>query len=175
MGEIDVDSTKKKLKIPLLTIMSVAHTILTIVVIVNIIFYSFDINYPIFDFFSALVPLSFIIFNRCIHLDFHEYIKDGDPTFPAYTEDTYFFSKIQKFIFGKELITRSDTSEYKGNVVYDISPFCEIEDYDVLKNVFNEKIHYIVINCILIVILLTKYKYKKLIPMFVLWFFYIFN
>jgi hypothetical protein len=168
------NSSRVNIKTPLLTIMSFAHTLLTFIIIINIVLYSFDINVPLFDFFTALVPISFILFKKCAHLDLHNYIKSDD-IFPEYTEDTYFFSKIQKMFFGKELINRSSIDIYKGAIVGDITSFVELSDKEIIKNIFNEKIQYIVINCIIIIILLTKYKQKKFIPVFLIWFFSVFS
>lgn len=164
-------------KIYMLTLLSVLHTILGLLFILFIIFNSFNINIPIIDFLVALIPISFILFNKCIHLDFYDFIKnqetencDGSNDFPEYTRDGYFFSKLQQMLFGEEIISKRIHS-YKLYDAKDIEPLCNSDDPEIIKTIFNEKIHYIVSSCIITVILLTKYKLQKLIPIFIIWFY----
>ena len=157
-----------------LATLSVIHSVIGFVVVLSILSFSLDANTPILDLIAAMVPLSFILFNRCVHLDFYELIK-GDSDIPEYAEDGYYFNKLQVMIFGKEIMSKPEINEFKGGKVTDVSHFCEIQDPDIIKNIYNEKTHYIVINCVLIITLLTKYKQKKLIPLFLIWFFVVFS
>jgi hypothetical protein len=72
-------------------------------------------------------------------------------------------------------MSKSHLKDFKGGFVDDVEHFCELEDEEIIKEIFNEKIHYITINCILIIILLSKYNMKKMIPLFLAWFFYTFS
>jgi hypothetical protein len=157
-----------------LATLSVLHSVIGFIVVLSILSFSFEGNTPILDLISAMVPLSFLLFNRCIHLDFYEYIK-CDSEIPEYATDGYYFNKLQVLLFGKEIMSKPEINEFKGGKVTDISHFCDLDDPDIIKDIYNEKIHYIVINCILIVILLTKYNQKKLIPLFLIWFFVVFS
>ena len=159
-----------KHKIYLLTLLSIIHTILGLLFILFIFFNSFNIDLPIIDFLVALIPMSFIVFNKCIHVDFYEFIKGEEENLPECTKDGYLFSKLQKMIFGKEIISKRE-HKYKLYDAKDIEPFCCIDDPDIIKTIFNEKIHYIVSSCIITIILLTKYKLHKLIPFFIIWFY----
>lgn len=161
----------------MLTLLSILHTILGLLFILFIIFNSFNINLPIIDFLVALIPISFILFNKCVHLDFYDFIKNQeiddnneDCEIPEYTRDGYFFSKLQKMLFGEEIISKR-THMYKLYNAKDIEPLCNSNDPEIIKTIFNEKIHYIVSSCIITVILLTKYKLQKLIPIFIIWFY----
>lgn len=169
----------------MLTLLSILHTILGLLFILFIIFNSFNINIPIIDFLVALIPISFILFNKCIHLDFYDFIKnqsnidiecqynnqeENGNDYPEYTRDGYFFSKLQQMLFGEEIISKR-THSYKLYDAKDIEPLCNSDDPEIIKTIFNEKIHYIVSSCIITVILLTKYKLQKLIPIFIIWFY----
>lgn len=157
-------------RIYMLTLLSILHTILGLLFIVFIFINSFNINIPIIDFLVALIPVSFILFNKCVHLDFYEFIKgDNQDDLPEYTRDGYFFSKLQKMLFGKEIISK--TKQHKLYDAKDIEPLCNSNDPEIIKVIFNEKIHYIVSSIIIMILLLTKYNMKKFIPFFVLWFY----
>lgn len=158
----------------LLTTLSILHTFIGMVVVCCIYFFTIDVDYPLIDFIAALVPISFIIFKRCIHLDIHENIRLGQKV-PEYTEDGYYFNQFQKFLFKKEMISKTHLKDFKGGEVTDIEHFCKLKDPKLIKDIFNEKVHYIAINSILVVILMTKYKMKKFIPLYLVWFFYNFS
>lgn len=158
----------------LLFTLSITHNILAAIVVSCIYFYSIGFDVPVVDFFALLVPLSFLIFKRCVYSDLHELIRLNQVV-PDYVEDAYVFKVLQKMIFNKELIAKSHLKEYKKGKVTDVKHFCEIEDPLVISDIFNEKAHYIAINCILVVILLTKYNMKKLIPLYLAWFYYSFS
>lgn len=161
-------------KSQLLISLSITHTILGMIVVSSIYFYSIGYDVLWVDIVACLVPISFIIFRRCIHIDVCEYIKNNEE-FPEYTEDGYYFNQLQKLIFKKEIISKSHLKDYKGGYVDDVEHFCELNDQETIRDIFNEKIHYIVINCILIITLLTKYNMKRLIPIYLMWFFYNFS
>lgn len=161
-------------KSQILISLSITHTILGMIVLSSIYFYSIDYDVQWVDIVACLVPISFIIFRRCIHLDLHELIKNNE-ALPEYTEDGYYFNELQKLIFKKEIISKSHLKEYKGGPVGSVEHFCDLEDEEIIKDIFNEKVHYIVINCILVVILLSKYNMKRLIPLYLAWFFYNFS
>jgi hypothetical protein len=118
--------------------------------------------------------MSFILFKRCIYSDIHEHIRLGQEV-PEYTNDAYFFKVIQRFLFNKEFIAKSDLKEYKKGKVMNVEHFSYLDDPVLISDIFNEKAHYIAINCILAVILLTKYKLKKAIPLYLIWFYYNFS
>jgi hypothetical protein len=158
----------------LLVVLSITHNILAAIVISCIYLYSIDIDIPFIDFFALSVPMSFIIFKRCIYSDIHEHIRLGQEV-PEYTEDAYLFKVLQRFLFNREFIAKSHLKEYKKGKVTDVQFFSQLDDQDLISDVFNEKAHYIAINCILAVILLTKYKMKKLIPLYLIWFYHTFS
>jgi hypothetical protein len=169
-SQIFVEKKKKHI----LATLSILHTILGFIVVASIISFSFDINSPYIDSISALVPISFITFRRCVHLDVHEFIK-GDDILPEYTEDGYFFNAIQRYLFSTEIMSKTELKEFKGGDIKDVEHFCSLSDKKIIQNIFNEKIHYIVINSIIITILLTKYNLKRFIPLYLVWFFYNFS
>lgn len=157
-----------------LVFLSILHTVIGFTVMTCILSFSFNKHLPLVDLISSFVPLSFVIFRRCIHLDFFSYIK-GNECLPEYTEDGYFFNKLQKMLFKKEIMSKKELNEYKGGDVKDVLPFCSLEDKKTIQNIFNEKTHYITINSLVIVILLTKYKLRQFIPFYLGWFFYNFT
>lgn len=158
----------------LLVLLSTTHNILAFLVISCIYLYAIDVDIPIIDFCAFLVPLSFILFKKCIYSDIHEHIRLGQEV-PEYTDDNFVFKVIQKFFFNREFIAKSDLNMYKKGKVTDVEPFSQLDDPELISDIFNEKIHYIAINCILAVILLTKYNLKKTIPLYLIWFYYNFS
>jgi hypothetical protein len=158
----------------ILVAMSLLHTILGFIVVACILSFSFDINLPYVDLMASLVPISFVIFRRCIHLDACEFIKNGEKM-PEYTEDGYFFNKLQRYIFNTEILSKTELRDFKGGDIGDVEHFCSIDDENIIKGIFNEKVHYITINSIIIVVLAAKYNMKKFIPMYLAWFFYNFS
>lgn len=157
-----------------LVFLSILHTIIGFTVLTCILSFSFNKHLPYVDFISSLVPFSFIVFRRCVHLDFFSYIK-GDENTPEYTEDGYFFNKFQKLLFNKEIMSKKELNQFKGGDVKDVLHFRDLEDERIIQDIFNEKTHYITINSVLIVILLTKYKMRQFIPFYLGWFFYNFT
>lgn len=138
-------------------------------------FYGAGINSYIIDFIVALIPISFILFNRCIHLDFYEFVKGDTDNLPDYARDGYIFAFIQKQLFGREYLSKSNIDEYKGGRGMDMSCLCEIKDPNLIKDIVNEKLQYVVTCCIITVIILIKYNLKRFIPFFILWFYYTFS
>jgi hypothetical protein len=126
------------------------------------------------DTISVLVPISFILFTRCIQNDIQDYIK-GDDTLSPCTEDNYFSSKLQKLFLGKEVFFKDYVKDYKRGHIHDVKHFVELKDPKIIKDIFTERVQYIVINCILVIILLSKYNYKQFIPLFLIWFFITFS
>lgn len=157
-----------------LVFLSILHTVIGFTVMTCILSFSFNKHYPTIDFISSLVPFSFIIFRRCVHLDFFSFVK-GDECLPEYVEDGFFFNKLQKLLFKKEIMSKKELNKFKGGDVKDVQHFCNLDDEKTIQNIFNEKTHYITINSILIIILLTKYKMKQFIPFYLGWFFYNFT
>lgn len=161
-----------KQKILLLTIMSIGHSIVGLLVLVFIILFSLDIDIEFVDHIAFLPAFLFLVFNRCAHLDVYEYIK-GDEDLPEYAKDGYITKNIQKLLFNDVIMAKSN--DYRADKVVDISPFCEVSDPVIIKDIFNDKILYITINCIIIILVLTKYNMQSYIPLFVAWLFYTFT
>ena len=166
----------KKIKVLTLTAMSLMHTVVGFLVVFSILLFSLDIDVLSIDLIAFTVPLSFVLFNRCVHIDFYNHLLEDDiESLPDYTKDAYFFNQIQKTLFNKEIISKARIEKFKGGNVSDIAPFMETEDPSMIQDIFNEKLHYVVINCILITTILIKYDLKYMIPVFITWFFYVFS
>jgi hypothetical protein len=78
-------------------------------------------------------------------------------------------------LFKNEIMSKSGNTKLRLDIAKDITPFCGLNDPKIIKEIFNEKLHYIVTCCIITVILLSKYNLKRFIPFFVLWFYYTFS
>ncbi len=169
MKEPHISTTNK-----ILVLLSGTHNVLAVMVISCILLFSIDLDIPMIDFCAFLVPTSFILFKRCIYSDIHEHIRLGQEV-PEYTDDVFFFKILQRFFFNKEFVAKSDLKEYKKGKVMDVEHFSSLSDPEIISDIFNEKAQYIAINCILAVILLTKYKLKKAIPLYLIWFYYNFT
>lgn len=162
-------------RIVVLTLLSILHAVLGVLYIMFLCFYGAGINSYVVDFIVGLIPVSFILFNRCVHLDFYDFVKGDTDDLPEYTRDGYIFAFIQKQLFGKEYLSKSNVDDYKGGPVNDISALCDIKDPILVKDIFNEKLQYVVTCCIITVIILSKYNLKRFIPFFILWFYYTFS
>jgi hypothetical protein len=153
--------------IAILTLISMVHAFLGFICIIFPIFFSFGIDIPIVDAIAALMPLSFIFFSRCIYMDFYDLVETEHLSdIPDYAEDGYVIRKLSKMIFN----IVPEKPKHKLFDPKDIKPICNEKNIKEQKKIYNEKIMYIVSNCIIAILLLVKYKLTHLIPLFLFWF-----
>lgn len=161
-----------KLKIYTLSAIIHLHDIIRIIIILFIIFYSFGIQNRIINITTIIVCISFIIFRKCVIIDIYNYIKGDidEKTLPKYARDNYLQNSINNF-FSKKKVEKTSR---RLDIVQNLEPFVKTKCIKKTFQFFNSKIHYIGINIINIIILLTIYDMHKFIPVFMVWFFTIF-
>lgn len=165
---------KKFIKIIFMTMMSIVHLLVGLSTILFILLYSLGIDISIVTLSATMVALSFVIFRRCIQIDIYEYIKGFDNNLPDCCKDGWIFKKIQEFLFNKDPNNSGHFSTQRLDILSNLNPFLNTDNFDVIDGIHNERIHYIVINSVLAILLLVKYNLKEYIPLFLIWFFTIF-
>ena len=161
-------------KVPILTTLVVIHSIIGISSILFILLYAFSINVPIITTAVICIVLSFIIFRRCIHIDIYEYVRDGEDDIPDYAQDNYIRKLIQKILL-KEPERCKNLTDLRLDIIGNVEPLLLCDTKHDMIDICNYRIHYIVINVILIILLMLKYKLKQFLPLFLLWFFVVFK
>jgi hypothetical protein len=142
-----------------LCILSLLHALLGISSLIFFILFSFGIHNVFIDILVTCIIVSFVITQRCIHIDFTNVIQNEHSDIPEYCKDGFIF----KNIFGIE----NDLKEHRLDILSKDLPNTD-------THIFNVKIHYIVTNISLLLLLLVKYRQQKFIPLVLLWFYIVF-
>jgi hypothetical protein len=155
----------------LLLIVSVlTHSIFSIGSFAFIIFYSLGIHIGILDVIVSITVISFLIFNRCVAIDIYEYIRNGREEIPSIASDDL-ARNILKTVFrnkkGKK--DKKNTVSLRLDILTNVKPFNGLDDETIIMKFLSRKIHYIIINIILTVLLLVKYKKEFAIPLLIPW------
>lgn len=161
-------------KIFLLVCLVGIHMIFMISSIIFMITYSFNTNYKnnFLDFMIICIVVSFIIFKKCILIDIYEYIKnldDIEDDLPDIAKDNYFRNKLKTLFGGKINKDAIDYTVYRLDKLKNVEPMYQNLDKNLIQNMYNHKVHYLLANIILILMLLHKYKLEKMIPLFIVW------
>jgi hypothetical protein len=147
-------------KIPLLTICVLIHSIVGLSSFAFIVMYSLNVHNTIVDIMIACIVVSFLYHKRCVMIDIYEDINklDGNTDLPPVARDNFL----------RSLITTDDTD--LTHLRLDV-----IDNLAITKDFFNRKMHYIVTNIILSTLLLEKYNMKIGIPGLIIWMFKTFS
>lgn len=167
-----IDQSKTKIFLLILSVF--IHSIFIAASVFFMVFSCFTSKRSIvLDSLVAAVIISFILFKKCIMIDIYEYIKNLDGLeyeLPAIAKDNYLRNSIKKFL-GLTL-NNEDEVDYTPLRLDDITntnPMKNLNDEDVINHLYNRKMHYIIGNIILIMIMISKYNLTKGIPVFVVW------
>lgn len=154
----------------LLLILSVLiHSIFSIGSFVFIIFYSLGINTGILDVIVSITVISFLVLNRCIAIDVYEYIRGGREEIPDIASDDL-ARNILKSVFRKNKNKRKGViPSLRLDILTNVTPFTDIKDEHIILKFLSRKMHYTIINIILTVILLLKYKKEWAVPLLIPW------
>lgn len=166
-----INNEKSNLKIPLLSISVFIHSIIGISSFIFILFYSLNIHNSFIDLLAIIIVISFILYKKCIAIDIYEdiYSLDNNHNIPDYAKDNFVRQTIVKLFD-----LNSDNTDYTNlrlDRINNLNPMLNITDNEYITIMFNRKIHYICINIILTVLLITKYNLHFLLPVFIIWFF----
>ena len=159
------------LKIPLLSISVFIHSIIGISSFIFILFYSLNIHNSFIDLLAICIVISFIIYKNCIDIDIYEdiYSLDNNHDIPDYAKDDFIRKYIVK-IFNLDT-DNTDYTNLRLDKLTNLRPMLNISNNQNITTLFNRKIHYICINIILSVLLITKYNLQYLLPCLIIWFF----
>lgn len=187
--------TKKKLDINIdifiLIIVALIHSLFTLAVFIFIIVTPFDIDIPIVSFMAFLMIASFIIFRRCIATDLYEYTKNNieiiEGNLPSIAKDNFLRKYIQDLFIkcyniihpNKKKKKKSKKSKLKQLRLDILKNFEPLIDENVspteLKIRYNHRLHYILLNIIIIMMLIYKFRLIKLTPFLLIWIIIVFE
>lgn len=143
----------------MLFILSLFHSLLGISTLIFFMLFSFGIHNTFIDILVAGIVISFVLTQRCIHIDFTDVIQNQQSEeleIPSYCEDGFIFKNV--------LGIQNYLKEHRLDILSQDLPSTH-------THIFNTKIHYIVTNILLLIILLIKYEQQKFIPLFLVWFY----
>lgn len=173
---------KSETKIFFLFLVVIVHSIFILACLFFMIshsFFNYHNNY--IDILALMTCLSFIVYKKCILVDIYYFIKNMgcfkeeclkvECCLPEHTKDNYLRNKI-KNICG--LIPDDiDYTHYRLDKLDNISPI--LKNKELSQIMFNHKMHYLLSNVIVTVMLINKYNYNKFLPVFILWILNIFK
>lgn len=163
-----------KLKIKALSLLVLIHAFIRVIAILFIILYSFGKHNNYVTIIVVGVVLSFVIFQRCIHVDLFEFIRNNDDNLPEHTKDNYYIALFRK-ILNSDNKHSDDLTSLRLDILDNIDPYVECNTKKEMNELLNIKIHYIVFNMIFAVLLLVKFNLKQFLPLLLVWFFTIFK
>ncbi len=157
----------------LLSISVIIHSFFGIASLITIITYSFSKNLLLFDILSSINVLSLLIFKKCLAVDIYECIRGDTENLPDIAKDNFLRNKIVS-LFKDNSGTVEDFTQLRLDKIDNLTPLINSTDTSYFTKMYNRKHHYLLINIILMIILLTKYNMKKFIPLIIIWIFTIF-
>lgn len=190
----NLDTTKKldiNIDIFILIIVALVHSLFTLAVFIFIIITPFNIDIPIVSFMAFLMTASFIIFRRCIATDLYEYTKNNieviEGNLPSIAKDNFLRKYIQDLFIkchniihpNKKKKKKSKKSKLKQLRLDILKNFDPLIDDNVssteLKIRYNHRLHYILLNIIVIMMLIYKFRLIKLTPFLLIWILIVFE
>lgn len=190
-------NTMKKLDINidifLLIIVALVHSLFTLAVFTFIIITPFNIDIPIVSFMAFLMTASFILFQRCIATDWYDYIKNNvdviEEKLPFIAKDNFLRKYIQNLFIdwynlvhpnnvkSKKKTKKRKLKELRLDILKNFEPLIQKEGISAneLKSRHNHRLHYILLNIIVIMMLIYKFKLIKLTPFLLIWIFIVFD
>lgn len=161
----------------LLTSVAIIHSIFTIAIILFIILTPFGYSFLLLNCLIFIHVFAFIFFRRCVMTDIYDFFieKSGlvEHELPFMAKDNFIRDYIKSFIRGKKKSKKKKKSfkHLRLDIIKNVSPFLNCHDEKYFKLIYNNKMQYIVINIIIVVMLLYKYNLQKLIPLLLAWVF----
>jgi len=159
------------IKVVTLTIIVLVHILFSLSTLVFIVLHSLNLENRIITALALSTALSFVICKRCIAIDIYEYFRDGETDLPSMARDNFFRTIVQKILNSR---FREDLTTLSLDIIDNVIPMAETSGEDHIRLFLNRKIHYILLNSILIIVLLEKFNLVQLLPLFIGWIFYSF-
>lgn len=179
-------SRKKKLDINidvfLLIIAAMVHSLFTLAVLIFIIITPFNTDIPVVTVMAFLMTMSFILFKRCIATDWYDYIKENvdviEEKLPFIAKDNFARKYIQS-IFDNCFSTKPGKKNKKLrklrlDILKNFEPLMGVSEKE-LKKRHNHRLHYILLNIIVIMMLIYKFRLIKLTPLLLIWILTVFD
>jgi hypothetical protein len=161
----------------LLTLVAVIHSIFTVAIISFVVLTPFGYSFYLLNILIFLHVFAFIFFRRCVMTDIYDFFieKSGlvENELPYMAKDNFVRDYIKSLIRGKK-ISKSKKKSFKHlrlDVIKNVKPFLNCKDEKYFKLIYNNKIQYIVINIIIVMMMIYKYNLQKLIPLLLAWVF----
>ena len=88
-------------------------------------------------------------------------------------KDNFIRDYIKSLIRGKKIQIKKKKSfkHLRLDIIKNVKPFLNCKDEKYFKLIYNNKIQYIVINIIVVMMIIYKYDLQKLIPLLLTWVF----
>ena len=153
----------------ILAFLVILHTIIGLASVGTMLSFFFNKNIPYIDSLAFLSVISFLLCKRCLFIDIYDYFKgDIDPEdLPDYSKDNYFRKKMHNFNGSQSV----DYTYLRLDILDNLDPLKKCIDPGQYRLFFNRKVHYIIFNTILTLILAVKYDKKQYLPLFLIWVF----
>lgn len=131
--------------------------------------YSLGLDSPMIDSIVAVTVGSFLVFNRCIAIDIYEYIRDNREELPTVATDDFARNILKTILRHKDIKKNKKLPSLRLDILTNVKPFLEVNHEELALKFLSRKMHYTVINIILTVLLLVKYKKEWAIVLLVPW------
>lgn len=179
----------------LLIIVALVHSLFTLAVLTFIIITPFNIDIPIVSFMAFLMTASFILFRRCVATDWYDYIKNNveviEENLPSIAKDNFLRKYIQEIFINlyniiyptpdkikkKKKTKKKKLKELRLDILKNFEPLINQNNIspNELKSRHNHRLHYILLNIIVIMMLIYKFRLIKLTPFLLIWIFIVFE
>ena len=168
----------------ILTILSLFHSLFSLSSTLFILLTPFNVNSGILNGMVIFVVLTFILFRRCIAVDIYDTISDlaqvDYADLPNMAKDNYLKKSLQCSLSGDQpdIIKKKmkkGLRHLRLDIIESVKPLMNCRNEVKMKKMYNHRLHYILINIILCVMLMYKFKCIKFMPLLIVWIFYNFE
>ena len=195
------DSAKLPIEIDIfiLSVLATVHSFFTVAIFIFIAITSLGIDVPFLNWLMILAVCSFLVFRRCVATDLYNFMYNhiqnytcsdstllysghdlSEESLPFFAKDNYIRKCIQRLMTG-ESVNSSERKIQKSlralrlDILKNIDPLLNCKDIKSLQKMHNHRLHYIILNIVLILMLIYKFNAVKLIPLLLVWVFSVFS
>lgn len=154
-------------RILILGLIVIIHSFLMLLSVIYPVLWALNKTNKYLDFIVFIVVSSFFIVQRCLLIDIYKYVQGDlpDNQIPDYAKDDVMLRYINKYIFS---INKTDTTSERTDIIDNVIDTDKFNSEEIYK-LYNKRIRIIVHNVVVASLIMIKYKYTKLIPLFIVW------
>jgi len=145
------------------------HSIFSISSFIFIITYALGFHFPTIDLIVGCTVGSFLVFNQCVAIDIYEYYRKGREELPTVATDDFARNILKTVLRHKDVKKNKKLPSLRLDILKNVKPFVEVKEEEVALKFLSRKMHYTVVNIIITVLLLVKYKKHFAIPLLIPW------